>query len=459
MTQDRQNNGSMPGGCPDDELLAAYLDGGLDNSQRQAVEAHLDSCDECRLMLGLAFQSQEEHSAAYSQEMMDQAAALARPGSAQVKAAPKNQLSLWDRLWAWFSPPRFALGAAAVIVTVLVIGVFDPDQPSYMAKTDVQTPVQQAPAEAEPRVAPMMVQEAAPPSGARNTATDTAAAPAMVAKAPAPAKREKPKGVPPQPKARKVFRYEQPSAAATRMDEVRLGPAAQSRAPLSRTPMVSAMAPRMKVASLSYYKLRTSRAADFGFDYLSPAQMSQALSDNKYEVVLADITLLGGPPKGWQTMPIARYPLAVVVNKANPLKGLTMEQLRNIYSGKAANWLELGGTNLPIEALTLPECTYAARLWTQLIGTNQGGASMVPRLELMHYVAQAPAAIGYVPMGQIMGMTDTKALTVDGVSPLVSSGGYNKDYKFGGQVAVLYRPNKQAEAQKLAQSLKLKPDR
>ena len=48
---------------------------------------------------------------------------------------------------------------------------------------------------------------------------------------------------------------------------------------------------------------------------------------------------------------VASDGLAVVVNPANPISEITIEQLSAIYSGKVTNWKDVGGTDAPIVAL------------------------------------------------------------------------------------------------------------
>ena len=47
-------------------------------------------------------------------------------------------------------------------------------------------------------------------------------------------------------------------------------------------------------------------------------------------------------------VPIGRDAFVFMVNSANPVDGLTANEIREIYSGKFKNWSELGGEKLPI---------------------------------------------------------------------------------------------------------------
>lgn len=53
-------------------------------------------------------------------------------------------------------------------------------------------------------------------------------------------------------------------------------------------------------------------------------------------------------------VPIGFEAFVFLVNDSNPVVGLTVEQVRDIYSGKVKNWLEVGGDNSPISAITRP---------------------------------------------------------------------------------------------------------
>ena len=47
-------------------------------------------------------------------------------------------------------------------------------------------------------------------------------------------------------------------------------------------------------------------------------------------------------------IPIALDGLSIVVNKSNPVKSLTMDQVRRIYIGQIRNWSQVGGSDAPI---------------------------------------------------------------------------------------------------------------
>ena len=49
---------------------------------------------------------------------------------------------------------------------------------------------------------------------------------------------------------------------------------------------------------------------------------------------------------------IARDAIAIIVNRANPINRLTLQQLSDIYSGKINNWIEVGGENRIIVRLS-----------------------------------------------------------------------------------------------------------
>ncbi len=96
------------------------------------------------------------------------------------------------------------------------------------------------------------------------------------------------------------------------------------------------------------------------------------------------------------------YGLAVVVHADNPLKDLSDAAVRDVFTGKATNWKQVGGPDKPIEVL-IRDATGGSHLGFRELAMDgrayaahaQGFASFE---ELVQAVADRPGAIGYVEM-------------------------------------------------------------
>ena len=53
-------------------------------------------------------------------------------------------------------------------------------------------------------------------------------------------------------------------------------------------------------------------------------------------------------PLNLQYHDLAKDRIVVIVNKDNPIKALTKEQLKAIHTGRVRNWQEVGGANSPL---------------------------------------------------------------------------------------------------------------
>jgi phosphate transport system substrate-binding protein len=75
----------------------------------------------------------------------------------------------------------------------------------------------------------------------------------------------------------------------------------------------------------------------------------QALIEGKVELGGASRPLKAEEKKaGLSATTIGYDAIAVFVHKSNPVKNLTKEQLKGIFTGKITNWKEVGGKNAPI---------------------------------------------------------------------------------------------------------------
>ncbi len=126
--------------------------------------------------------------------------------------------------------------------------------------------------------------------------------------------------------------------------------------------------------------------------------------------------------------------IAVIVNPANPLTNVSMQELRDIYAGVYNRWDGLDAAGVGDMQVSVREAGDGARiLFDRVVMGNTRltlNAVVLPSVEVvMNFVAYQAGAIGYVPSARI---TDTvappvKMLAIDG-HPLTKQSLLNGSY-------------------------------
>lgn len=120
---------------------------------------------------------------------------------------------------------------------------------------------------------------------------------------------------------------------------------------------------------------------------------------------------------------IAKDGVAVVVNPETTVEDLTLEQIKNIYTGQIKNWSEVGGADAPITVVSREEGSGTRGAFTEITkvfadevdNTTKDALVQGSTGAVMQTVATTPNTIGYVSLGSL---ADTvKALKVEGVAP------------------------------------------
>jgi phosphate transport system substrate-binding protein len=106
-----------------------------------------------------------------------------------------------------------------------------------------------------------------------------------------------------------------------------------------------------------------------------------------------------------------------VVHKSNPVRNLTLNQLRSIYSGKLTHWNQVGGIDRRINVLARGEESGTFRVWRDLVMRGESVSASINRLEssanVIRTVSRGRGAIGFISLGQLSAAV--KPLSVDGV--------------------------------------------
>ncbi|MCR4405621.1 MAG: phosphate ABC transporter substrate-binding protein [Anaerolineae bacterium] len=132
---------------------------------------------------------------------------------------------------------------------------------------------------------------------------------------------------------------------------------------------------------------------------------------------------------GW-SVPIALDGIAVIVHPNNPLDGLTLLQLRHVFSGRFWRWEDVGGNYGEITVVSREDGSGTRAVFEERVMEGQAVTStavvMPSSQAVIEYVAGHPLAIGYVSMGCLS--PGVKALAVEGIAPTpthVKDGSYH----------------------------------
>lgn len=104
---------------------------------------------------------------------------------------------------------------------------------------------------------------------------------------------------------------------------------------------------------------------------------------------------------------IALDPVADIVSPKNPVKALSLSQLKDMFTGKITNWSQLGGANLAVQAASLDASAGTASVFCdRALGMTEinkcleamklGFPPQVTSQDIADTVAASPGAVGYV---------------------------------------------------------------
>jgi phosphate transport system substrate-binding protein len=109
--------------------------------------------------------------------------------------------------------------------------------------------------------------------------------------------------------------------------------------------------------------------------------------------------------------------LSVIVHPSNPVKDLTMEQIRKIYTGEITNWKELGGPDAKIVVISRDTNSGTYETWETKVMNKQKITDKAEYVgsngAIRQRIIDTTGAIGYVGLAFIEGV---KSLSVNGVA-------------------------------------------
>ncbi|PKN72041.1 MAG: phosphate ABC transporter substrate-binding protein [Candidatus Cloacimonetes bacterium HGW-Cloacimonetes-3] len=121
--------------------------------------------------------------------------------------------------------------------------------------------------------------------------------------------------------------------------------------------------------------------------------------------------------------PVANDGISIVVHKNNPIKNLTIAQIKGIYTGKIKNWKELGGASMPIVVISRDVASGTFEVFNEkaLAGAKVDGTAqlLASNNAVVSAVASTPGGIGYAGLGYVT--ESVRVVTVNNVMPSEST--------------------------------------
>jgi phosphate transport system substrate-binding protein len=122
---------------------------------------------------------------------------------------------------------------------------------------------------------------------------------------------------------------------------------------------------------------------------------------------------------GLAITPIGKDGVAVIVNPANSITGLSPAQIKAIYNGTYTNWNQVGGPDMTIVVIGRDSASGTREFFTSSI---MGSETYVPTMleknsngAVKQTITQTPGAIGYVGLGFIDNTVTPVSIDINGV--------------------------------------------
>ena len=149
------------------------------------------------------------------------------------------------------------------------------------------------------------------------------------------------------------------------------------------------------LASVAHELIKDRRPAN--------AVLSQGAGNNSQALtkLLREMTMAAGENRSHPSGEIFHSDLITIISHpSNSVHTLTMDQVRKLFSGEHTNWLQVGGTDLPVKLVTPRETPAALE---GILHVNMAPSAVrAPFLSfLLVDVAQTEGALGFLPTGNM----------------------------------------------------------
>lgn len=180
------------------------------------------------------------------------------------------------------------------------------------------------------------------------------------------------------------------------------------------------------------------------------SELGQELAESEQ----VDIGLISWPPKSLaddqRLVPIARDAIAVIVHPQNEVAGLSLAELRRIFSGDSLEWEAVDSPSGSIQVIIREDGSGTRAAFEALVMDGQAvtsNAVILPTSQaVVDFVADTPKAIGYVSLA--FADERVRAVPIDGILPTLETLKANQ-YLLTRELALLVPRQNSPEIRKL----------
>lgn len=144
----------------------------------------------------------------------------------------------------------------------------------------------------------------------------------------------------------------------------------------------------------------------------------QAVLDGRCDIGLSSRALTAEEKETLTETVIAVDAIAVIVNPANPISNLSLEDISKVYRGEITNWSEIGGSDSPIVLIGREAASGTRDGFESITGTKdlcKYTQELTATGDVVQTVASNPNAVGYASLASVK--DNVKTLSVNGVTP------------------------------------------
>ncbi len=173
------------------------------------------------------------------------------------------------------------------------------------------------------------------------------------------------------------------------------------------------------------FREETGAALPFDLETETSAEGLHRIESGEAAVLVTS----GGTPADWFATPLGAQAVGVIVHPDNPVRELSLEELRGLLSGRIPSWQSVGGRAIPVQPVVpLPGEPMRGYLDNILLDGLRPwpGSYLAPTPSAaITLVAEQPGAFGFVPLAAMA--EQVRLIRVNGVLPAettVASGDY-----------------------------------